>query len=481
VKIIYRDWWIEHLPLMAQEDSTKTKESPRHFFQSSDDENDDDENDTGDDQTATSSEEDGDEYESEPNYAQILFDSSHAMGFLAANTSSEEEEEEDEDEVKCTLSPRAHRYSRRSKLHLALMFLLTATVPADANNAFGTASYLPTLDDAAPLDASNPLPTPDANSIILVLILLVVTCNATKSSANTRNRIMTSTCAMIADYTKPQYAQSYTDHLDRIFKPIFVEDVNKLGYRTKDSFGIQLSSTQGTCPAPYSALLGWLGYWPHSVDITATFILQGIEYEWRWYATDVAHAMAIARFTERVHGRTDPNADGDYDFTSLIGGRWVAVNPLLEAKDLTNDEAVHMAALQTLLQKVADGSWIIDDDDHPIDRWLSKRSWEEREELLDAYVQQAQVEGNFDIIIEYIKGAADKFGKRENDLTGDDLVFARPVSHSYFFEVPEHGFKGNADPPLALNCSNQRFDAPDLLKPPLPRPLTHGHAKCVVV
>jgi hypothetical protein len=86
------------------------------------------------------------------------------------------------------------------------------------------------------------------------------------------------------------------------------------------------------------------------VDITAAFILQGTEYEWRWCATDVAHAMAIARFTERVHGRTDPNADGDCDFTSLIGGRWVAVNPLLKAKDLTNDEAVHMAlALQMLL------------------------------------------------------------------------------------------------------------------------------------
>jgi hypothetical protein len=71
------------------------------------------------------------------------------------------------------------------------------------------------------------------------------------------------------------------------------------------------------------------------VDITATFELQGIEYEWKWYATDVAHAMAIAGLTQRVHGRTDPNADDDYDFTSLIGGRWVAVNPALKASDLT--------------------------------------------------------------------------------------------------------------------------------------------------
>jgi hypothetical protein len=85
------------------------------------------------------------------------------------------------------------------------------------------------------------------------------------------------------------------------------------------------------------------------VDLTATFELQGTDNDWKWYATDVAHAMAIAGLTERVHGRTDPNADDDYDFTSLIGGRWVAVNQLLKAKDLTNNEAVHMAlALQTM-------------------------------------------------------------------------------------------------------------------------------------
>ena len=127
----------------------------------------------------------------------------------------------------------------------------------------------------------------------------------------------------------------------------------------------------------------------------------------------------------QIHGTSPrshrPQCRRRFDFTSLIGGRWLAVNPLLEAKDLTNDEAVHMAlALQTLLQKVADGSWIIDDEDSPIDRWLSKRSWKEREELLDAYVQQAHVAG-------YPKEAADKFCKRENDLTGDDLIFARPI------------------------------------------------------
>jgi hypothetical protein len=47
---------------MAQEDSTKTKESPRHASQPSDDENDGDENDTDRDQKSTSSEEDDDKW-----------------------------------------------------------------------------------------------------------------------------------------------------------------------------------------------------------------------------------------------------------------------------------------------------------------------------------------------------------------------------------------------------------------------------------
>jgi hypothetical protein len=169
------------------------------------------------------------------------------------------------------------------------------------------------------------------------------------------------------------------------------------------------------------------------VDITATFELQGTDYEWKWYATDVALAMAIAGLTERVHGRTDPSAADDYDFTPLIGGRWVAVNPLWKAKDLTNNEAVHMAlALQTILQKVADGSWIVDDEDSPIDRWLSKTPCREQVELLDAYVQQAQIAGNFDLIIEHLKEAADK----HNGLMGEDRFFGRFGINSYFFEVP---------------------------------------------
>jgi hypothetical protein len=190
----------------------------------------------------------------------------------------------------------------------------------------------------------------------------------------------------------------------------------------------------------------------------ATFELQGIKYEWKWYATDVAHAMAIAGLTQRVHGRTDPNADEDYDFTSLIGGRWVAVNPALKAKYLTNNEAVHMAlALQTILLKVVDGSWIVDDEDCPIDRWLSKTTCREQVELLDAYVQQAQIAGNFDLITEHLKEAFD----RPNGLLGADKCFGQPGANSYLFEVPTLGFNGEANSPLALKCSNLIHPLPD--------------------
>jgi hypothetical protein len=162
--------------------------------------------------------------------------------------------------------------------------------------------------------------------------------------------------------------------------------------------------------------------------------------------------MAIAGLTERVHGRTDPNAAGDYDFTSLIGERWAAVNPVLKAKDLTNNnEAVHMAlALQTILLKVTHGSWLVDDEGSPIDRWLSKTSCREQVGLLDAYVQQAQIAGNFDLTIEHLKETVG----RPNGLMGGDRFFGRPGANSYFFDVPALGFNGDANSPLAPNCSN---------------------------
>jgi hypothetical protein len=152
VKVICQDWWIEHLQLMAQEDSTEKARHPKDTYLS---------HQTRRkmmtratpirirDQKSTSSEEDND------GHKPVLLDNPDAMDFL---TSEEEEEVEEEPNLaqtfrdKCTPSPRAHRYARCSKLHLALMFLLMA----EANNALSTASHLPTFDDAAPLDAPKP-------------------------------------------------------------------------------------------------------------------------------------------------------------------------------------------------------------------------------------------------------------------------------------------------------------------------------------
>jgi hypothetical protein len=91
-------------------------------------------------------------------------------------------------------------------------------------------------------------------------------------------------------------------------------------------------------------------------------------------------------------------------------------------------------ALQTILLKVADGSWIVDDEDCPIDRWLSKTTCREQVciELLDAYAQQAQIAGNFDLIIEHLKEAFD----RPNGLLRADKCFGQPGANSYLFEVP---------------------------------------------
>jgi hypothetical protein len=56
--------------------------------------------------------------------------------------------------------------------------------------ALSTASHLPTFDDAANPGAPKPLHKLDANSIILTLILLVVTYNATRNSVYTHNQSM---------------------------------------------------------------------------------------------------------------------------------------------------------------------------------------------------------------------------------------------------------------------------------------------------
>jgi hypothetical protein len=115
----------------------------------------------------------------------------------------------------------------------------------------------------------------------------------------------------------------------------------------------------------------------------------------------------------------------------------------------------------TIFRSCDDRPWSIDDDDLAINRWLSKRSLEEREELLDICASQAEVENNFDIIISYIKEAADKYGKRENDLAGTDIVFGRPINSSYYFHVPDLGFRGNADSILAHSCPNLQHPLPD--------------------
>jgi hypothetical protein len=45
---------------------------------------------------------------------------------------------------------------------------------------------------------------------------------------------------------------------------------------------------------------------------------------------------------------------------------------------------------------------------------------------------QAEVENNFDIITNYIKEAADKYGKRESDLTGTDLSYSLWTARQQF-------------------------------------------------
>jgi hypothetical protein len=67
-------------------------------------------------------------------------------------------------------------------------------------------------------------------------------------------------------------------------------------------------------------------------------------------------------------------------------------------------------------------------------------------ELLNAYVQQAQIAGNFDIIIEHLKEAFD----RPNGLPNADKCFGQPGANSYLFEVPTLGFNGKATPPRGI-------------------------------
>jgi hypothetical protein len=69
---------------------------------------------------------------------------------------------------------------------------------------------------------------------------------------------------------------------------------------------------------------------------------------------------------------------------------------------------------------------------------------------VEANAQQAQIAGNFDLIIEHLKEVFD----RPNGLLCEDRCFGRPGASSHLFKVPTLGFNGEANSPLALNCSN---------------------------
>jgi hypothetical protein len=59
-----------------------------------------------------------------------------------------------------------------------------------------------------------------------------------------------------------------------------------------------------------------------------------------------------------------------------------------------------------------------------------------------------------------------------------DEIPIRHLIHPSFRHASKERFTFEAGPQhLPKLTKGQRLDAPDLLKPPLPRPLTHGHAK----
>jgi hypothetical protein len=219
------------------------------------------------------------------------------MGFLGP-TQEEEEDEEEEEEEEGVLTPRNIRCARCSNLHLTLLFLLPITAPDGANNALATASHLAVRDGATPIDVAPPSPTLDITALSMVLALLAITYGAMKHSADTRTRLMKSVCAAIADHTQSHREDNNPN--GRMFRPIDVEDVNGVGYRTRGPYGIGFH--------PRSALLDEPGYQPYSVDITATFTLLGRAFEWIWYAPGAPHAMAIAPLIERARGFDGVNA-----------------------------------------------------------------------------------------------------------------------------------------------------------------------------
>ena len=74
----------------------------------------------------------------------------------------------------------------------------------EANNALSTTSHLPNLDEAADPGAPKPTHKLDVNLVILTLILLVVTYNATRNSNQTYHQNITTTGGRTGEYTKPR-------------------------------------------------------------------------------------------------------------------------------------------------------------------------------------------------------------------------------------------------------------------------------------
>ena len=70
----------------------------------------------------------------------------------------------------------------------------------EANNALSTTSHLPNFDEAADPGAPKPTDKLDVNSVILTLILLVVTYNATRNSAHTYHQDITTTGGRTDEY-----------------------------------------------------------------------------------------------------------------------------------------------------------------------------------------------------------------------------------------------------------------------------------------
>jgi hypothetical protein len=163
-----------------------------------------------------------------------------------------------------------------------------------------------------------------------------------------------------------------------MLKRIYVIDVEDVGYRDRVSFGMNADNYD-----VWSTLLDSSGFQPYSVDIKAAFVLQGIAYHWQFYAPTAAHAVAISPLLGRVRGFDGPTV-GNRDFATLLGGRWVPVDPESNAPPLVNFEAVHQALV---LQSIIDAP-------HQTDHARDKIP--DRTKLLMAWIAQAADKNGFD-------------------------------------------------------------------------------------